>query len=264
MKKKDIAVIIPCYNSGDYLKEAIESIYASEGEFSYEIIVVNDGSTDKKTIDLLQHLGAENIKIYHQENKGPASARNSGIRQSDSNYILFLDSDNKIKPQFVPKCLALLNRDATIDIVYGMPEFFGDPSGINEFVAGKFDLDKMWHHNYIDMCSVVRSSLFESIGLLDESPILIGHEDWELWIRAGIANKKFYFINQPVFDYRLSSNSLLSTEAVKNKYEKMFSYVYGKNYSYFLRRMELDRHDRAKPFRTFIKHLYHKYFKKGS
>ena len=122
----------------------------------------------------------------------------------------------------------------------------------------------MWYENYIDMCAVIRRSVFSAIGLLDEEPILIGHEDWEFWIRAGIEQKQFHFINQEVFDYRLTQNSLLTTEFVKNKYEKVLCYVYGKNYKYFQRRMLLDRLDKNRPLRTFFKHLYHQYFIKST
>jgi glycosyltransferase involved in cell wall biosynthesis len=261
-QKKDISVIIPCFNAGSYLTEAIASVENSGGGFRYEVIVVNDGSTDDITIALLDQLNAGNVNVLHQENKGPAAARNTGIRASVSEYILFLDSDNKVKPHFISQALGILDTNDQIDIVYGRPEFFGTVTGYKGFTTGPYDLNKLWYENYIDMCSILRRSVLDNIGLLDEEPILIGHEDWEFWIRAGIEQKHFYFIDEPVFEYRLSPNSLLTTELVKNKYEKMYTYVYGKNHRYFQRLMEISSKDKNSPLRTFFKNMYHTYLSK--
>ena len=96
---------------------------------------------------------------------------------------------------------------------------------------------KLWYGNYIDMCSVIRKSLFDSIGMLDENPILIGHEDWEYWIRAGIENKRFFFIDEVVFEYRMINNSLITPATDPSKFEKMIQYIYGKNYKYFQKQL---------------------------
>jgi glycosyltransferase involved in cell wall biosynthesis len=261
-----LSVIIPCYNSGNYLPEAIESVQLSHGDYQYEIIIINDGSTDTGTLKLLKEISAENIKVIHQENSGPASARNTGIREAGSDYILFLDSDNKVKPEFISTAMKVFDSQPAIDIVYGKPEFFGEISDNRLFKTEEFNLDKIWFGNYIDMCAIIKASVIDSIGLLDER--MIGHEDWEFWIRAGIAGKNFYFIDQPMFDYRLSKTSLTNTVVEPGRYNEMVRYVYGKNYRYFQAKLlsynkavEMYNDEKNRPFRTFIKNLYHKYFK---
>ncbi|MDP4286106.1 MAG: glycosyltransferase family A protein [Bacteroidota bacterium] len=276
MDKILLSVIIPCYNSGNYLSEAIESVKLSKGDHKYEIIIINDGSTETETLKLLKEMPSENIKVIHQENKGPASARNAGIREAQSKYILFLDSDNKIKPKFISTAIKVFESNSEIDIVYGKPEFFGEVSEERIFKTEEFDLDKIWSGNYIDMCSMIRKSLFDSIGMLDENPILIGHEDWEYWIRAGIENKKIFFIDEVVFEYRMANNSLITQATDPYKFEKMIQYLYGKNYKYFQKRLSMYNNvlslynnaqllynkEKNSPFRTFIKIFYFKYYSK--
>lgn len=268
MDKSILSVVIPCYNSGNYLLEAIESVQLSTGAFEYEIIIINDGSTDPGTLELFKKISTKNIKVIHQENRGPASARNTGIRAAQSEYILFLDSDNKIKPEFISTAINIFESNSEIDIVYGKPEFIGDFTGRSGFKTAPFDLEKIWFENYIDMCSVIRKSVWESLGMLDENSVLIGHEDWEFWIRAGLQKKKFYFIDEIMFEYRLRKNSLITQVTSDERYEKMIQYVYGKNYIYFQTRIQihnelvlLHNNETNTPFKTFIKNIYRKYFR---
>ncbi len=85
------SVIIPTYNRAALLGEALESVFAQEFR-DYEVIVVDDGSTDG-TPEVLQYYG-DRIRLFHQENKGPGAARNTGIRQAQGDYVAFLDSDD--------------------------------------------------------------------------------------------------------------------------------------------------------------------------
>ena len=93
-----ISVIIPCYNSGRTLKRTVLSIKKQTWN-QKEIILVNDGSTDRLTIDVIKELQDEKIiKLINQENSGLAAARNKGVNQSSGNYLFFLDADDWIEP----------------------------------------------------------------------------------------------------------------------------------------------------------------------
>ncbi len=258
----DISIIIPCFNAGIYLEEAVRSARSAGGDYSSEIILINDGSNDPVTLAALEELSKTNIVILHQENKGPAAARNAGIQKASASLVLFLDSDNRLRPGFISQAITMLSSNVAIDIIYGKPHFFGDVLGKRDFKTGPYDLQKLWIENYIDMCSVVRKHVFAEIGLLDEHPVMIGHEDWELWLRAGIAGKQFHFLDQEVFDYRLNPNGLHVNEAINRKYLDMVRYVYGKHYEYFQRMMFLNNTDRNRPVRTFFKYFYRKYLVK--
>ena len=89
-----ISVIIPVYNDGEYIQKSIESIL-NQSLKDIEIICVNDGSTDD-SLDILNRISKENdcIKVFNQENQGPAIARNKGIHEAVGEYIGFLDADD--------------------------------------------------------------------------------------------------------------------------------------------------------------------------
>lgn len=224
----DVSVIIPCYNSGAYLREALDSVVSAPVRVSFEIIVVDDGSTDEPTIALLKQLEQEGITIIHQENKGPAAARNTGVRASTGKYLLFLDSDNKIVPAYMEKGVAAFGADKRLGVVYGQPSFFGDTDK-PRFTTGPFDAAKLLGENYIDMCAMVRRKLWEDTGGLDESRFLIGHEDWEFWISAMSRKWKFLFIEEILFNYRVLSDSLITSAYDFKTFENKIFYIYSKN-----------------------------------
>src|SRR5690606_33018030 len=99
MQKTDkirLSVVIPCYNHGQYLMEALQCFPDYHSQNQYEIIVVNDGSTDKITLESLKKAEDQGFKVLHQENQGLSSARNNGITVSAGDYILPLDSDDRV------------------------------------------------------------------------------------------------------------------------------------------------------------------------
>ncbi len=229
----DVSVIIPVYNPGNYLLEAVESVYASDDldKISYEIILVNDGSTDKYTLMILNALQTkEHLTIIDQKNQGPAAARNTGIRNSSGKYLLFLDADNKIRSKFIQTAIRILKNDKA-DIIHGNPHFFGDSNEVR-FKTGHFEMNSMLYTNHIDMCTAMKRSVWERLGGFDENRVLIGFEDWEFWIRAGAADVRFKFVDDVLYDYRINNKSLLSTKNVPNNLDKVYDYVYTKHQKY--------------------------------
>src|SRR4051812_7446520 len=96
------SVVVPCYNHGNFIRNTIESINNIAG-VPYEIIIVDDGSTDKHTIDVLASLKAEGVNVITQQNAGPGAARNNAIKHAKGDYIIPLDSDDKIRPDYLLK-----------------------------------------------------------------------------------------------------------------------------------------------------------------
>lgn len=246
--------------------DAIRSVEQCPDKSLCEIVIVNDGSTDDETLKVLNSLEANNYKIIHQENKGPAAARNKGVQCSASDFILFLDSDNKIRNEYISRAIHIFHNHPGVDIVYGNPSFFGEGS-IPRFNSGPFDLKRIMVGNYIDMCAIIRRSLWEELGGLDEHPDVIGHEDWEFWIRAGLSDAKFYYIDEILFDYRLVSDSLVKSAIRPDRYQKMVSYVYSKHltglltcYRSLYNQYSFYQNDMMHPVRSFFKFFYRKYF----
>jgi len=106
MKKVEVSVIIPIYNTGELAKELIKKILGCFDDL--EIIVVDDGSTDDSR-DLLKAIGDKRIKIFGKENGGPSSARNFGIEKAKGKYLLFVDSDDDVENGYVDKMVKAMN-----------------------------------------------------------------------------------------------------------------------------------------------------------
>jgi glycosyltransferase involved in cell wall biosynthesis len=269
MSKPVLSIIIPCYNSGKYLPEALDSITTYPDKSTYEVIIINDGSTDAETISLLNDLPAQGFHVIHQENLGPAAARNAGVKAAKGQYLLLLDSDNKIEPEYISQGIDILSNQPDISIVHANPVFFGDTDQ-PRFNTGKFNLAKILKENYIDTCTVIRKTTWEVLGGQDEDRRIAGHADWEFWIRAGGAGYRFYYIDKPLYHYRVLNNSLVSQYIGEGMHGPVYSYVYGKhalliaeNYNGLYNNAAYGEKDQQRPFRSFFKHLYNLYFNRS-
>jgi glycosyltransferase involved in cell wall biosynthesis len=262
-----ISIIIPCYNSGAYLPDAIESVECYPDKSVYELIIINDGSTAIDTIQLLNSLEQKGYNIIHQENGGPAAARNAGVKASKGKYLLFLDSDNKIRNAYIDTGIKVLNAQPDVGVVYGNAAFFGSTTE-PRFYPKPFDLYQLLVKNYIDICSVMRREVWESTGGFDESRVIIGHEDWEFWLRVGTLGWKCLFINEILFDYRVNNDSLVMQVTSSNsKTEKYQEYIYQKHgyllaqkYKSLLGVYSAYEDAKRRPFVAFGKLMYRKYF----
>ena len=217
-----VSVVIPCFNDGAFLMEALKSALA-QTLLPFEILVINDGSTDPKTIRLLQNIGVPNVTVIHQENRGLGGARNTGIRHARGKYIYFCDADNVLYPE----CLATLARlmEAQEDAVAATSRIriLGGPTGgtvwcepCNPYlllVSNQWDAGIMLRHDAIE-----KHNLY-----YDETRRCHGYEDWELHIRLAETRKPILFCPTPLYQYRIRYDSLL-TEARKS-YLEIINYI---------------------------------------
>jgi glycosyltransferase involved in cell wall biosynthesis len=172
-----VSVIIPAYNCERFIAEAVESVRQQDYE-PIEIIIIDDGSTDG-TASCVKCLG-EDICYLYQSNRGPAAARNRGIRMANGEVIAFLDADdywpkNKLKIQ-----MARMNRDPEIEIVLGRIQCTGLLTEADKRIRFEGPDNTM-----INIClgsGIFRSSVFNKVGLFDES--LRHHEDHDWFLRA--------------------------------------------------------------------------------
>lgn len=264
----DISIIIPCYNAGVFITEAVESVKAYKGKYTYEIIITNDGSTDFTTINELEKLGKEGCTIINQANGGPAAARNASIKASVGEFLLLLDSDNTIDQEYIDIGIDALKNDPAVGVIYSNPRFFGE---INDarFKTKKFDKYGLLLENFIDSCTVLRKKVWTDVGGFDEEKVLFGLEDWEFWIRVAATHWKFLYVNKQLFNYRIRENSLVNRFKDQDILDKALSYSYKKNYEILLSGYKelynLNNsyiYDAQHPGRSFFKFMYKKYFKK--
>jgi len=158
-----ISVVIPCYNHGKFLGDAVDSVLHSDFK-EYEIIIVNDGSTDPFTLRVFGDMERrfsddQTVTILHQKNLGLSSARNAGIRSAAGEYILPLDADNKIRPHYLRTAVEILDHNSDTGVVYAYANLFGEKKGVWTFPV--FDARKLLIENFVEACSVFRKKLWE-------------------------------------------------------------------------------------------------------
>lgn len=212
MEKPIVSVIIPCYNQGQYLKEAVDSVLASTYE-NLEIIVVNDGST--KDIELLNTFFAPKTRVFHQENQGLASARNNAIAVAKGKYILPLDADDKIYPAYIERAVNVLEGNGKIGIVYCKAEFFGNKKGEWEIAEYRFP-DILWT-NSIFCSAMFKKSDWEKVGGYKKE--MFGFEDWEFWLSLIEEGCLVYRIPEVLFSYRQTDDAM--SERLSKSNEKV-------------------------------------------
>jgi len=248
-----ISVIIPCFNDGAYLSEAVDSVLRYQGK-DVEIIIVNDGSTDHPTLAILENLKNEGLQVISHANKGLAYSRNRGIKAAAGQYILPLDADNRILPDYISKSVALLDSGSA-DIVYAKPLFIGEDLPERKFQTKGFDGFNLLSGNFIDACAVFRREVWEKTGGFDQGMPFAGSEDWEFWLSSFLSGYKFVFIDEQLFEYRIRSSSMIAAVSA----EKMAS-----NHDYVLlkhKKAILDRVDQAHLQQLFYQKDQEHYFR---
>ena len=190
-----VSVIIPAYNADQFIAQAIQSV-VDQTYWPYEIIVVDDGSTDK-TREILKGLG-DKIRCLYQENYGPSSARNAGIKIARGTYICFLDADDLWTPEKLEAQVEFLERHPDIALVFSdHQDFKVEIFGAHSYLAEKMErfgeafvteipiqkaFLKLIQENFISTPTVmVRKWCLEKTGLFDEG--IRSVEDRDLWLR---------------------------------------------------------------------------------
>ena len=227
-----LSVIIPCYNHGAFIDEAIESVALCRG-VEYEIIIVNDGSTDDTTKQKLASLAQSGYCVINHSNQGLAYSRNAGIATAKGKYILPLDADNKIKPEYIYKALDILEK-GNADIVYAKPVFFGAIEKKRMFNCMPFNSKALHFENYIDACALYRKEVWVATGGYSENMPFQGQEDWEFWLHAFIKGFKFHFIDEELYYYRIVKNSMIETSTEKDKEDANFKFILNKHTSSYI------------------------------
>lgn len=198
-----LSVIIPVYNTRvDWIQECLASIHLLQGLCEYEVIIVNDGSTKQDTVDYLKTLNITKFHVIHQENGGLADARNSGIKQAQGQYILPLDSDDKINAH-IHRFIAYLKHHDDVDILYGDLSVFGD--NIGYYARYPFHYyELLLIENKLNACSIYKKSLWEKVGGYDKT--FKTCEDWEFWCRCAVHQANFQYLPYANYDYRIVNN----------------------------------------------------------
>jgi glycosyltransferase involved in cell wall biosynthesis len=206
-----VSVIIPAYNYGHFIAETIDSLLAQTYR-DFEIIIIDNGSTDE-TQAVLKNYNDKRVICIRQENHGVSHARNTGLKIAKGKYILFLDADDLIEKRKLETSVAFLEKNTDLDLVYSDMRYFKsgninelfyeyscDPNGKPwmKYISGKGKelVKTILYGNFMVICSpVFRRSLLEQCGYFNEE--LLANEDWELWLRFLLANKRIQYDDAP-------------------------------------------------------------------
>ena len=227
--KKDeplVSILMPIYNYGNRINQTLKSVF-NQDYTNYEIILVDDGSTDEYVkLKLKQLESVEKIKVVYKENGGPSSARNEAFKHSKGDYILPLDSDDMIMAGYIKTCVNILRGNEKISPVYCDTHHVGQMNGVEE--RPEWTKERLVQGPFIVNCSMFHKKSFEVVNGYDES--LFGWEDYDMWIRmmkAGYIGKR---IPKPLFIYfHHEKDGTVSTEANKNHTE-LYQKIIFKNF----------------------------------
>jgi hypothetical protein len=200
-----LTVVVPCYNLGLYLHEAIESVLAQTSH-DFEIIIVDDGSTDEYTGLVLEHLQRPRTRVVRQVNCGLAAARNAGIRQSTGRYICCLDPDDRLRPEFFARACAILDRDQEIGVVSGHFELFDEREDAYRYERCAFP-DLLVRNSAIEP-AIFRRGAWQKAGGYCLTFSASGVEDWDLWISTVELGYRVDVIQETVWEYRVRSDQM--------------------------------------------------------
>lgn len=204
------SIIIPCYQQAKYLKECIDSLSAQTFT-DFEILLIDDGSPDNtKEVALELSIVETRLQYFYKTNGGLSSARNFGIAHSKGTYLVFLDSDDSLKPDFLAAAYDKLSSDS--DIIMTSYSYFNDSKSIHHTVV----LDDTTSFKNIiggNICPpvsiAVKKSFLSITGIFDDSlQANTGTEDWDMWIRFYKAGAKLSTIQQNLANYRVHEHSM--------------------------------------------------------
>ena len=200
---KLVSVIIPCFNYGAFLKEAIDSALA-QSYAATEIMVVDDGSKDN-TPEIARSYGSR-ILYVKTPNRGHGSALNEALGRIHGAYYICLDADNSLHPDYISQTVAVMEAaEPDVGYIYTQREFFGATSGISS--TPPYDLAKLKVRNYIDSCALVRAEIGQRYGY-DTDMI---QDDYDFYLRLAGQGIRGQLLNRVLFRYRIHRGSMTHT-----------------------------------------------------
>jgi glycosyltransferase involved in cell wall biosynthesis len=199
-----ISVVVPCYNGGKFLDRLTASL-ARQTFRDFEIVIVNDGSTEPATKEKLAALDPA-IRVVHQENRGLSAARNAGFAAAHADLIMDLDCDDQLEPTYLAETWAALQlAGPEAGFAFSHVRLVGEATGVQKRYYNAFDI---LFKNTIGYSMLMRKAAWLKIGGYDES-MRDGYEDWEFNLRLIAAGYAGIEVPKPLFLYTASTQGML-------------------------------------------------------
>jgi len=202
-----VSVIIPCYNLGQYLDEAVSSVLAQSFQ-DFEILIVDDGSTDEATQAVIAQYSRPKTRVIRTEHVGLAAARNLGIGQAKGRYLCALDADDRLEPSFLDKMVRVLDGDESVTFSSSWLRTFGDETW--EWKPERCDLPTLLWEDTVLTAALVRRDAVVAVGGYDTNMPEQGDEDWDLWLTLVERGCRGAILPEILFNYRRRAGSMLT------------------------------------------------------
>lgn len=198
-----VSVVVPYYNRADTIDDTLKSLLAQTFT-NFEIVIVDDGSTDPDSVQKLKDIKASGFKaqFIFQQNQGVAAARNNGIKKARGKYIVCLDSDDMLDPTYIEKCTIILESSPDLSLVTTQMDVFGVIKERSK--QGPYDPEYLFSDNMVITASEFKKEAWRVSGGYKSG---IGYEDWEFWMNLAANGYWGRLLGEPLFKYRTSVQS---------------------------------------------------------
>ena len=223
--KSNVTAIIPCYNDGQYIMKALQSLY-NQTLLPDKIIIVDDGSNEvtRTVLKKIEHPG---VQIIYQDNKGVSNARNTAISLAKTDYILNLDADDYYEPTFIEKAVEFLNDNKQLVAVSSYCSKFYEGKTIEILKPLGGSLTDFIVINNCTANTMFRKLSWNTVGGFDEK-MQGGYEDWEFWIAVLKLTGTIHIIKEVLSHYRVKKFSR-DQKALKNHDFELRQYIFLKH-----------------------------------
>lgn len=221
---------MPCYNMGEYIEEAVESL-RNQTFKNFTVVIADDASPDKKTVEILKNLDLPSnmTVVFEEENLGLSGIRNKYMRQFNTTYVFSFDPDDILRANFLEKCVDYLEKHPKKAAVATWLDRFGVESGVSKLSEELATLPAMLiTNNYLGSC-LLRKEVFTQVDGYDTTSVVYGAEDYDFWLSALEKGWSLGVIPEPLFRYRRLANSSSSQSARPEKAVKWRRYIVEKH-----------------------------------
>lgn len=205
-----VSVVIPFYNLGQYIEATVQNVLHADYP-DVEIVIVNDGSTDPASLAALRRIDQAQhaqLRIISTDNQGAAQARNTGAAAASGEFLVFLDADDLVAPDFFRRALVVLERYSNVGFVYSWARFFDGNTSI--WPTWNADVPFLLGHNMVPVSGVIRRGLFLRYGQY-RSALSHNLEDYDSWLSVVQSGALGVSIPEPLYHYRIRSDGRLQS-----------------------------------------------------
>jgi glycosyltransferase involved in cell wall biosynthesis len=207
-----VSVIIPCFNLGQYIDEAVDSVLSQTFQ-DFEIIIVNDGSTDEFTNDLLIKYNKLKTKVYITTNQGVTKARNYAIERASGDYICCLDADDIYHVEFLEQTVRVFEEDIKLEYGIVTTNFEIFENSLTKIDVIDYNQYALATENAPHGASLFRKKCWKEVGGYVTN--MTGYQDWNFWLAIITKGYKWFTVKEYLFYYRDRDNSMVKTSDKK-------------------------------------------------